>query len=415
MITNVAYIAMHSSPLLQPGTGDAGGMNVYLDLLSRTMNARGVNVTTFTRRESQDQPTVTAVSDSYKVVHIDAGPFGPMSLSEMRQYAPMFASGVMGWIDDSDEQFDLVHSHYWLSGRTGVRIKDKYSIPLANSFHTLGRVKDLARGNGEQPSSNERVLTEEEVISRSDCVIASTPFEFEDLLEHYSASPERLCVSPPGVDHSMFKPADRWLARERLGLGGEPIVMYAGRIQAHKGTSTAVEAYALLRASLDPGLGEPVLQIIGGASGQDGEAELDKCRAIATRHGVSDGVQFIDPVPHALLADYYRAADAVIVPSLSESFGLVAAEAQACGTPVVASKTGGLAYVVASSDSGLLVDADDPAAFATALKAIIEHEGFAQRLSEGAVAFSQRFSWDSTANRLLELYDGISEAYGSES
>ncbi|MDA2979590.1 MAG: glycosyltransferase [Actinomycetota bacterium] len=411
MITNVAYIAMHSSPLLQPGTGDAGGMNVYLDLLSRTMNARGVNVTTFTRRTTPDQPTVAAVSDSYKMVHIDAGPPGPMSLGQMKQHALEFANGVMQWIDNSKETYDLVHSHYWLSGRTGVRIKDKYSIPLANSFHTLGRVKDLARSEGEQPSSEERILTEEEVISRSDCVIASTPYEFEDLLEHYAASPERLCVSPPGVDHSMFRPGDRWLARERLGMGGEPIVMYAGRIQAHKGTSTAVEAYAQLRASLDPGLGVPVLQIIGGASGEDGEAELKKCREIASEHGVSDGVQFIDPVPHAILADYYRSADVVIVPSLSESFGLVAAEAQACGTPVVASKTGGLAYVVASSDSGLLVDPNDPAAFATAIKAIVEHEGFAKRLSEGAVAFSQRFSWDSTANRLLELYEGISEAY----
>ena len=414
MITSVAYIAMHSSPLLQPGTGDAGGMNVYLDLLSRTMNSRGVNVTTFTRRATQNQPTVTTVSDLYKVVHVDAGPSGPMPLGEMKQHAPAFARAVMRWIDDNDEQFDLVHSHYWLSGRTGVRIKDKYSIPLANSFHTLGKVKDLARSNGEPLSSKERLLTEEEVISRSDCVIASTPYEFEDLFEHYAASPERLCVSPPGVDHSMFKPGDRGLARKRLGLGSEPVVVYAGRIQAHKGTSTAVEAYALLRASLDPGLGVPVLQIIGGASGEDGQAELDKCREVAGRYGVSDGIQFIDPVPHSILADHYRAADVVIVPSLSESFGLVAAEAQACGTPVVASKTGGLEYVVSSSESGLLVDPHDPAAFATAIKTIVEHESFAQRLSEGAVAFSQRFSWDSTTNRLLELYEGIRVGYGSE-
>jgi D-inositol-3-phosphate glycosyltransferase len=238
-------------------------------------------------------------------------------------------------------------------------------------------------------------------------VIASTPYEFDDLLAHYGASPERLCVSPPGVDHNVFRPGDRWLARDRLGLGGEPIILYAGRIQAHKGTSTAVEAYAILRKSVDASLGSPRLLIIGGASGTDGGAELAKCRSIAVQWGVSDGIDVLDPMPHEILADYYRAADLVVMPSRSESFGLVAAEAQACGTPVVASDVGGHAYVVNPSESGLLVHGHDPAAFATAMRAIIEHHGFADRLSEGAVAFSQRFSWDATANRLLELYGGI--------
>jgi D-inositol-3-phosphate glycosyltransferase len=326
----------------------------------------------------------------------------------MKPFAPEFASGVMAWIDGSNERFDLVHSHYWLSGRTGVRIKDKYQIPLANSFHTLGKVKDLTRSVTEAPSSAERLLTEEEVIARSDCVIASTPFEFDDLLEHYGASPERLCVSPPGVDHDIFKPGDRWLARQRLGTTSRPTIVYAGRIQAHKGTALAVDAYAALRSSLNPDLGAPSLQIIGGASGDDGEEELARCIALAAEREVGDGVHYIDPVPHAILADYYRAADVVIVPSRSESFGLVAAEAQACGTPVVASNSGGLAYIVSASESGLLVDGADPASFAAAMKAVIEHPSFAQRLSEGAAEFSQRFSWDATANRLVELYEGIS-------
>lgn len=407
MIERVGYVAMHTSPLIQPGTGDAGGMNVYLDRLSTTMQTRGVDVTTFTRRTDPGADAVVEVAPGYRVIHIDAGPPESLSIGSMKQYVPDFADGVIRWIDANTPKFDLVHSHYWLSGRTGVTIKRKYGIPLANSFHTLGRVKDRTRASGEAPSSEERLMTEEDVIANSDCVIASTPYEFDDLLAHYGASPERLCVSPPGVDHSVFRPGDRWLARERLGLGGEPIILYAGRIQAHKGTSVAVEAYAILRGSVDSAVGAPKLLIIGGASGPDGEAELARCRSIAHQRGVADGIEVLDPMPHEILADYYRAADVVIVPSRSESFGLVAAEAQACGTPVVASDVGGLAYVVNPSESGLLIHGADPAAFATAMRAIIEHHGFADRLSEGAVAFSQRFSWDATANRLLELYGGI--------
>ena len=383
-------------------------MNVYLDRLARTMAGRAIEATTFTRLTDPTVETVTEVTPGYRVVQIAAGPVGPLSPAEMKPYAPGFASGVMTWIDENDEKFDLVHSHYWLSGRTGVRIKNQYGIPLANSFHTLGKVKDLTRSPYETPSSAERLFTEEEVISRSDCVIASTPFEFDDLLEHYGASPERLCVSPPGVDHNVFEPGRRDLARERLGIGSSPVVLFAGRIQSHKGTALAVKSYAELRDVLDPALGSPILQIIGGASGDDGEAELARCVQIAQERGIDDGVQFIDPVPHAVLADYYRAADVVIVPSRSESFGLVAAEAQACGTPVVASNSGGLAYIVSASESGLLVDGDDPEAFAAAMKAILEHPSFARRLSRGATEFSTRFSWDATASRLLELYEGIS-------
>lgn len=409
MITDVAYIAMHSSPLIQPGSGDAGGMNIYLDQLSRTMAARGINVTTFTRRTSVINPTVVEVSDRYSVVHVEAGPLGLMSLADMKPHTPTFTAGVIDWIDENDASFDLVHSHYWLSGRTGVRIKDRYGIPLANSFHTLGKVKDRTRGPNESASSADRLLTEADIIGQSDCIITSTPYEFEDLLVQYGASPERLCINPPGVDHALFSPGDRSHARTHLGLGEGPIILYAGRVQAHKGTTIAVEAYAMLRSQLDPSLGVPRLLIVGGASGADGDAELEKCRTIARRHGVSDGVDLIDPVSHDILADYYRAADLVIVPSRSESFGLVAVEAQACGTPVVAANTGGLAYVVSSSESGLLVDHHVPEAFCTAMKAILEYPDFAKRLSAGAVAFSQRFSWDTTATHLLELYEGITE------
>jgi len=407
VINAVAYISMHTSPLVQPGTGDAGGMNVYLDRLSRTMASRDVDVTVFTRRSDYDTPLVTEVMPRYRVVHIEAGPVENVSLTQMRLFAADFANEVEKWIRSRDRKFDLVHSHYWLSGRCGVRLKDALGIPLANSFHTLGKVKDAMRGDNESPSSSHRLLTEQEVIERSDCVIASTPHEFEDLLQHYGASPERLCVSPPGVDHSTFSPGSRDEAKQRLGFGEERIVLYAGRIQSHKGTDLGVRTLAHIPETLSDGSGPTVLHIVGGASGADGKAELARCRASAARAGISERVRFFDPVAHRTLADHYRASDVVIVPSKSESFGLVAAEAQACGVPVVAANVGGLPYVVDASESGLLVNDHNPRAFASAVSAILDHAPFAERLSQGSLEHSERFSWDKTATRLLELYEGI--------
>jgi D-inositol-3-phosphate glycosyltransferase len=398
---------MHTSPLTQPGSGDAGGMNVYLDQLSRTMAGKGIDITVFTRRFESTTPTVTRIEDRYRVVQIEAGPIAPIPIPAMRNYAGDFARDVEKWVRSRGAELDIVHSHYWLSGRCGVRLKDALGIPLANSFHTLGKVKDAARTDFESPSSTDRLLTEQEVIQRSDCVIASTPYEFDDLLEHYGASPERLCVSPPGVDHEIFHPGNKTQARQRLGLGDQQIVLFVGRVQAHKGTDVAVQTLTHLVKRGTEGTSDTILHIVGGTSGRDGDDELARCHNTITQNSLTGRVRFFEPVPHNKLADHYRAADVVIVPSRSESFGLVAAEAQACGTPVVAANTGGLPYVVNASESGLLVDHHDPRAFAAATAAILDHPSFAERLATGGVAFSKKFSWDATADRLLELYGGL--------
>jgi D-inositol-3-phosphate glycosyltransferase len=209
------------------------------------------------------------------------------------------------------------------------------------------------------------------------------------------------------VDHDVFRRGDPSRAKQRLGLSDARVILFVGRIQAHKGASIAVESFANLVASRSDVQGPVELHIVGGSSGHQGDAELRKCRQLIQQYGLADSVRFFDPQPHPILADHYRAADVVIVPSRSESFGLVAAEAQACGTPVVASNIGGLPYVVNASESGLLVDNYDPKAFSVALAAILDHKSFRERLSDGAVSYSQKFSWDSTAIRLLELYDGI--------
>lgn len=410
MIDQVAYLAMHSSPLSQPGIGDAGGMNVYVDELARSMAGRGVRTVVFTRRTDPHLPEVVEPIPGYRVVHVEAGPLRPIDVGGLTTLVGAFADEVVAWSDRNAESFDVVHSHYWLSGWAGVLVKEALNLPLANSFHTLGRIKDAASGPTERPSTSVRLRTEHDVIAAADCVVAATPYEFDDLLEHYGASPERLCVSPPGVDHTLFSPGDRGEARLRVGLGTAPLVLFVGRIQAHKGIDTAIRMLAELPGAVAAGGGPPRLLIVGGPSGADGTEELEHLRKLTADLGLADRVEFLAPRPHDRLADFYRAADVLVMPSRSESFGLAAVEAQACGLPVVAGRVGGLAYTVAESESGLLVDGHDPRSFAAAVTAVLDHPEFQRQLSLGASQFAARFSWSAATRRLLGLYDDISEA-----
>ncbi len=404
MIERVVYISMHTCPLVPPGSGNAGGMNVYIHELAQTMAGRGIDVVVFTRRSDLDTPEVSVVSPRYRVVHLAAGPTTELPIAAMPQHVTEFTEAMIKWIDAEGFHPDVVHSHYWLSGWAGVILKEALSVPLANSFHTLGRIKDLTRRPDEPPSSPMRTLTEQEVIAQSDCVIASTPHEFEDLLEHYGARPERLCTSPPGVDHDLFAPGNRQDARRWLGLPDAPLVLFVGRIQPLKAADVAIDALALL----EPVAGRlPHLIVIGGPSGPLGTAELSRLHSQAAERAIVDRVHFVPTQPHTALPDFYRAADVLIVPSRSETFGLVAAEAQACGLPVVAADVGGLPDAIDAGASGILVHGHDPADYAAGLQRILTDPQLAATMSAAAVEFASRFSWPATADRLLELYTGI--------
>ena len=402
MISRVAYLSMHTTPLAQPGIGDAGGMNVYIDRLARTMAGRGIKVEVFTRRTDPAQPEDVMVADGYKVVHITAGPEESLPTARLADWVQEFALGVAKWAGANRADYDVVHSHYWLSGWAGVIVKQQLGVGLAHSFHTLGRIKDATRAHGQPPESLLRIATEQEVIEFADCVIASTPFEFDDLVEHYGTKPESICISPPGVDHGVFQPGPKAEARRRLGIEFGPLLLFVGRIQPLKGVDVAIEALRVVRET------HPLarLVVVGGPSGDEGEAEMAHLAQLAVHRGLGSEVVFRQPEPHDVLADFYRASDALLVPSRSESFGLVAAEAQASGLPVVAANVGGLAYAVADGVSGILVDGYDPQMWAEAVNRVIEA---ADRFSKGATAHSEKFSWDSTADRLLELYSGIEE------
>lgn len=401
MISRVAYLSLHTSPLLQPGSGDAGGMNVYIDELARTMAARGIHVDVFTRATSPLLPPVVDVTEFYRVIHIAAGPMVPLPVSQLTEHVFDYAESVIDWARSRGCVYDLVHSHYWLSGWAGLLVKRVLDIPLANSFHTLGRVKDATRRAGEPTSSLVRIAAEHEVIAGSDCVIGSTPLEADDLLEHYGADPTRLCVSPPGVNHDVFCPGDRTAARSALGVDDVPTVLFVGRIQALKGIDVATEAFEMIAEAIP----SAQMLILGGPSGPHGEAEAESIRAAVASLNVS----FIDPQPHHSLARYYQAADVLLFPSRSESFGLVAVESQSCATPVVAARVGGLTHAVSDGKSGYLIDGWNPGDYASKVIDILTDAALADSLSAGAAKFSENFSWDSTADRLLELYAGITE------
>lgn len=377
-------------------------MNVYIDRLARTMAARGIAVDVFTRRTDPSQPEDVVVAPGYRVVHVSAGPERRLDTDDLAELVQEFALGVGKWAGANRADYEVVHSHYWLSGWAGVIVKQQLNIPLAHSFHTLGRIKNATRRPGQAPESLLRIATEKEVLDFADCVVTSTRFEFDDLVSHYGARPESLCISPPGVDHDVFQPGPKDEARAALEIEFGPLLLMAGRIQPLKGIDVAIETLSELRTDFPTAR----LVVIGGPSGAEGDAELAHLHALARERGVESAVVFRPPEIHERLADFYRACDVLLVPSRSESFGLVAAEAQACGLPVVAARAGGLAHTVSHDRSGFLVDGWDARDFAAAAKSILEDRATADRLAAGAVRHSEGFSWEGTADRLLELYSG---------
>lgn len=393
---------MHTSPLRDPGEGDAGGMNVYLHELASTMAARGVGVDVYTRRDHLAVPDSVEVTPGYTVHHLVAGPVSPLSIEEQVPHVARFSRALVERLEAEPVIPDLVHSHYWLSGWAALEAKRRFDIPMANSFHTLGRVKDATRREDQSPSDPVRIAAEETLISSANCVVASTPFEADDLMDHYGADPTKLCVSPPGVNRTYFLPGSQAKARSRLGLGDGALALFVGRVQALKGPDVALAAVAMARERLE----NLRLLIVGGPSGPGGAREMENLRQAASR--LEPGtVLFRPPVGHSSLADFYQAADVLVAPSRSESFGLVAAEAQACGLPVVAARRGGLRHVVKDGGSGLLVEGWEPQSYAAAICKVIEDRELRAGMSARAVEWASRYSWQATCDRLLELYRSV--------
>lgn len=404
-LRRLAMISLHTSPLEQPGTGDAGGMNVYVTEVARRLAKRGIEVDIFTRATDSQLPALVPFAPGVNVRHIVAGPFEGLAKDELPGQLCAFAREVLR----TEAQFDLghydaVHSHYWLSGQVGALARDRWGVPLVHTMHTMAKVKNGLLAEGDAPEPQARVIGEEQVVAAADMLIANTVDEAKDLINSYDADPTRVEVVHPGVDLEAFRPTPMAAARARLGLRQDAEVLaFVGRIQPLKAPDVLLRAAAEL-VRRDRSLRDRlVVAIIGGPSGS-GLEHPDALASLATTLGIEDLVRFVPPVRRDELVDWYAAASLVCVPSYNESFGLVAVEAQAVGTPVVAANVGGLSTAVVDGQSGFLVDGHDPTDYARVFATILDQPALRAALSVGAVAQAAGFSWERTADETLRVY-----------
>ena len=395
----IATLSVHTSPLEQPGTGDAGGMNVYIVEVSKRLAKLGVEVEIFTRATDSSLPPVVEMAPGVQVRHITAGPFEGLSKEELPSQLCAFTNGVLrAEAAHPPGYYDLIHSHYWMSGQVGWLARERWGVPHVHTPHTLAKVKNRLIAAGDRPEPKARVIGEEQVVAESDRLVANTRFEAQDLASYYDADPTKLAVVQPGVDLDRFRPGPADAARARLGLPARgQIVSFVGRIQPLKAPDVLISALASLRSE------DVTLVICGGPSGSGLERPTALIE-LAESLGVAGSVRFLPPKTGPALADLYRASDLVAVPSHNESFGLVALEAQACGTPVVAAAVGGLVTAVQDGVSGVLVDGHDPHDWAHVLAKLLHSPNRRLQLSVGAVRHANNFSWDRTAGGLLRVY-----------
>ena len=385
---------MHTSPLAQPGSGDGGGMNVYVRELATALARSGVSCDLYTRASDPGQQTTVSIEPGLEVHHVPAGPVAPVAKELLPELVDEFAAGVMRQMADGTE---LIHANYWLSGQAGHKVKHALDLPLVSTFHTLARVKAAA----DEDEPVRRAVSEADTVRCSDALLVSSAEEAFDLVRLYQADADRIEIVPPGVEHAFFAPGDQAQARRAVGLPPDvPVLLFAGRIQPLKGLEVAVRTLALVS-------GSPILVVVGGPSGARGQAELDGARNLAHQLGVSDQVRFVPPQPHELLSTYYRAADVSLVPSRTESFGLVALEAAACGTPVVAAAVGGLRNLVEEGRTGFLVDTRDPRDFASAVESLLGDRWRAAEMSAEATTKARGYTWGAAAAGLRRLYEKL--------
>jgi len=382
-------------------------MNVYIREVAERLAAQGVLVDLFTRCRGGADHDARPIAEGARVVSIKAGPCMPIPKADLPRYLPEFLGGVLHEARTRRVAYDLVHSHYWLSGWVGRATKELWGAPLVASFHTLGKVKNYSLASGETPEPRERLAGEERVISAADRILAPTPSEAAQLVGLYRARPDHLRIVPPGVDHLLFRPRDREAARRRLHLTRLRLALYVGRLQSHKGPDVAVRTLAEAVARDPATTTDLLLAIVGGPSGADKGAEVARLMELATALGVGDRVVLFPPQAQARLADFYAAADVVLVPSRSESFGLVALEAQACGTPVVAASVGGLRHVVGHGATGYLVEGHDPGDHAEPLLEILRDPRRQAALGDEGARQALRFTWDVTAREVRGVYDEL--------
>ena len=401
----IALLSIHTSPLDQPGTGDAGGMNVYVNEVAKRLAERGIDVDIFTRATSSDLSAQVPVVDGVTVRHVTAGPFQGLVKEDLPGQLCAVTSGVLraeatrpeGW-------YSLVHSHYWLSGQVGWLASERWNVPLIHSMHTMAKVKNLNLASGDTPEPEGRIIGEQQVVDASDRLVANTDIEAQQLIELYGADPDRVDIVHPGVDLDVFTPGDKAEARRVVGLPDDVrVLLFVGRIQPLKAPDVLVRAAAEM-AALHPDMRSKLRVVICGGPSGSGLTRPTALEDLADELGIRDLVIFVPPTDRENLVYWYRAADVCVVPSHNESFGLVAVEAQACGLPVVAARVGGLPTAVADGHSGVLVDGHDPRVWAHVLCDVLIDDARRAAYAQGAVEHAAHFSWAATADATVEVY-----------
>jgi len=405
----IASLMLHTSPLEQAGIGDAGGMNVYVVESAKRIAASGVSVDIYTRANKSGLPEKVEIAEGVTVRHLEAGPYDGITKDELpSQICALMSSFMHQEARLPAHYYDVIHSHYWISGQLGWLISERLGIPLVHTMHTMAKVKNLSLAAGEKPEPQTRAIGEEQVVAASAALIANTAAESASLVSLYDACPDNVYVVPPGVDLSTYKlNGGKKASRKKLKIADDALMLaFVGRIQPHKGPEVLIRAVAEMLKHT-PVLRSKLKTIIMGGPSGNGSQEPERLRSLAQFLGVSDVIEFMPPVPHEELSDWYRASDLVCVPSYSESFGLVALEAQACGTPVVATAIGGLRTAVADGISGSLVDGHDPRAWSAVISRLLMEPERRLLLSMGAVEHASHFGWDATARGTLDVYDRV--------
>ena len=395
----IALICYHSSPVGRLGDTKTGGMNVYVRQIAGELASRGCHVDVFTRTHDPDEPQIVPIGDGARVIHLEAGP-PDAELDDLHSYTSAFSEAVSHFQRREGIRYDLIHSHYWLSGIVAIELSSLWNSPHFATFHTLARTKQRARAG--ELESDLRAHAEQRIIDLADTIVVSTHIEREDIARLYQVNRTPIEVIPPGVNTNLFHPADTRMARQKLNLPDKRTILYVGRIEPLKGLDILLRAVALL----SDGVGANLL-IVGGSLEKD--AELERLNTLADNLDISDIVTFIGSVDQEQLPDYYNAADVFVLPSWYESFGLAALEAMSCGTPVVVSRVGGLTTFVEHGKTGYLVPWRCPEAFARNLETPLENPSLRKAMGSAARNKAMRLSWAAMANELLACYNHSTE------
>jgi D-inositol-3-phosphate glycosyltransferase len=402
----VAVLSVHTCPLAALGGKETGGMNVYVRELGRELSRMRVAADIFTRSQNPSIPRVSLVGDGVRVIHLPAGPEAPMPRERVHDHLDEFVEGVEAFRLAQGLDYDLIHAHYWLSGAVGLSLRERWGVPLVQMFHTLGRLKNDATRNGAEREPALRIAEEARIVGAADRLVAATVVERAHLARHYGADPTRIAVIPCGVDTALFMPGDQAAARRALGLDDRPRLLYVGRIAPIKGLETLLDGMARLRA----GGSRAHLCIVGGDADEPLNGHEAELRAQLARLALGDAVTFVGPQPQERLRTWYVAADATVLPSYYESFGMVALEAMACGSPVIASRVGGLQTTVRDRVTGVLVPDHDAGALAAGLARLLGDPDLRWRLGREGVRWAAQHRWPCVAEAVCREYAALVEA-----